>query len=248
MRTTVVSAPLPYLVDPELLAEGLLPGVGLWIYDWFGTGRTCIVHRILSSRRDDVAGATGLSAVSADSSDLVTYIRFFASRAPLGMSSRECIDAGVSGCSARHFAPAMRGAFRIEEATAHAGDYALGTWAPPRHQAARSAAVVPMAVGYGGTEPQLAAGAATRLSVDKAFRQWLGNNCWEEVVPLSKGVPSFIFLLTAAPTPAVMTPPPSALPLASPLPGPLPAPPPAHPPLRASAGGQYSHGTRSRGT
>ena len=129
------------------------------------------------------------------------------------MSLPECILAGIAGRSARHFFPAVRGALRIEEAQATAGDHALGAWVPPRHQAARGAAAVAMAVGYGGTEPQLAAAAATRLSVVETFRAWLGDGRWEETVPLCKGVPSFTFLLPPAPgapqrTPALMPQPP----------------------------------------
>jgi len=55
-----------------------------------------------------------------------------------------------------------------------------------------------MAVGYGGTEPQLAAAAATRLSVVETFRAWLGDRRWEDTVSLCKGVPSFTFLLSPA--------------------------------------------------
>ena len=104
--------------------------------------------------------------------------------APLSMSLPECILAGIAGRSARQFFPAVRGVLRIEEARATAGDHALGAWVPPRHQAARGAASVAMAVGYGGTEPQLAAAAATRLSVVETFRAWLGDRFLEDAVPL----------------------------------------------------------------
>ena len=114
------------------------------------------------------------------------------------MSLPECILAGIAGRSARHFFPAVRGVLRIEEAQATAGDHALGAWVPPRQQAARGAEAVAMAVGYGGTEPQLAAAAATRPSVVETFRAWLGDRCWEDAVPLCKGVPSFTFLLSTS--------------------------------------------------
>ena len=55
-----------------------------------------------------------------------------------------------------------------------------------------------MAVGYGGTEPQLTAAAATRPSVVETLRAWLGDRCWEDAVPLCKGVPSFAFLLSTS--------------------------------------------------
>ena len=78
---------------------------------------------------------------------------------------------------------------------------------PPKHVDARYTSTVPMAVGYGGTEPQLASGAVTLLSAVVAFRKWLGDNRWRDVVPLTKGAASFTFLLTAAPSKGEAQPP-----------------------------------------
>ena len=78
---------------------------------------------------------------------------------------------------------------------------------PPKHADARHTPAVSMAVGYGGTEPQLASGAVTLLSAVVAFRKWLGDNRWRDVVPLTKGAASFTFLLTAAPSKGEAQPP-----------------------------------------